>query len=159
MRVIERRTDKIVHGGVDDDKIPGLTMLHEQHTRHQNAGISNEQATGFKDQPAIKVAGGSLDHLGISSGMGRRLIVIAVGNAQPSTEIDMGDRMAIRSQCTHEFGKQRERIAERIKFRDLAADVHVDASDLEALELSGVSIDLARAADRNAKLVLGLAGS
>ena len=36
--------------------------------------------------------------------------------------------------------------------------MHVDAGDLEARQLRGVRIDLARAADRNAELVLGLAG-
>ena len=36
--------------------------------------------------------------------------------------------------------------------------MHVDAGDVEARELGGAGIDLARAADRNAELVLGLAG-
>src|SRR5438552_8040961 len=90
--------------------------------------------------------------------MRRRLVVIAVGNAQPSTKIDMRDGVSICTQYVHELGKQRERITEWIELRDLAADMHVDAGDFEALQFARMSINLARAADWNAKLVLGLAG-
>ena len=58
----------------------------------------------------------------------------------------------------HEIGEQREGIAERLELGDLAADMHVDAGDLDARQLGGAGIDLARAADRDAELVLGLAG-
>ncbi len=47
---------------------------------------------------------------------------------------------------------------ERIELGDLAADMHVDADDAHALELGGMRVDLAGAADRNAEFVLGLAG-
>ncbi len=67
-------------------------------------------------------------------------------------------RVAVGAQFAHELGQQREGIAERIEVGDLAADMHVDAGDLDALELGGVGIDFARAADRDAELVLGLAG-
>jgi hypothetical protein len=36
--------------------------------------------------------------------------------------------------------------------------MHVDADDAHAVEPGGAGVDLARAADRNAELVLGLAG-
>ena len=58
----------------------------------------------------------------------------------------------------HEIGEQREGVAERVELDDLAADMHVDADDAHAVELGGAGIDLARAADRNAELVLRLAG-
>ena len=70
----------------------------------------------------------------------------------------MADGVAVGAQRAHEIGEQREGVAERIELGDLAADMHVDAGDAHALELGGVGIDLARAADRNAELVLGLAG-
>jgi hypothetical protein len=81
MRVIQRRSDEIVHSGIDDDERLGLPVLHEQHTRHQDAGISNKQATGLKDQAAIQIARGAFDHLGVGLRTWRRLVVIAVGNA------------------------------------------------------------------------------
>ena len=45
-----------------------------------------------------------------------------------------------------------------VEIGDLAADMHVDADDFEARKLGGQRIDFARAADRDAELVLGLAG-
>ena len=62
------------------------------------------------------------------------------------------------AQVAHEFGQQREGVAERIEVGDLAADMHVDAGHLDARQLGGMRIDVAGAADRNAELVLGLAG-
>ena len=52
--------------------------------------------------------------------------------------------------------EQREGVVERLQLGDLAADMHVDAGDRHAGELGRAGIDLARAADRNAELVLGL---
>ncbi len=66
--------------------------------------------------------------------------------------------VAVGAQRAHEIGEQREGVVERLQIGDLAADVHVDAGDAQALQLAGVRIDLARAADRNAELVLRLAG-
>ena len=70
----------------------------------------------------------------------------------------MADAVTVGAQHVHEVRQQRESIAERIEFGDLAADMHVDANDAHALELGGAGIDLAGAADRNAEFVLGLAG-
>ena len=58
----------------------------------------------------------------------------------------------------HELGEQREGIVERIEVRDLAADMHVDAGHLAAPATWRPWHRLARAADRNAELVLGPAG-
>ena len=70
----------------------------------------------------------------------------------------MRDGVAVGAQRAHEIGQQREGVVERLELGDLAADMHVDAGDLEARQLRRLRIDLARAADRNAELVLGLAG-
>ena len=55
----------------------------------------------------------------------------------------------------HEIRQQREGVVERRQLGDLAADVHVDADDAQARQLRGLRVNLARAADRNAELVLG----
>ena len=70
----------------------------------------------------------------------------------------MRDGVAVGAQLAHEIRQQRERIVERRKLGDLAADVHVDAVDVQPRQPCGVGVDLARAADRNAELVLGTAG-
>src|SRR5262249_56372485 len=71
---------------------------------------------------------------------------------------DMRNRVAVSPQHAHKFGQQGKRVSERVKLCDLAPDVHVYADDLDALEFSRVGVDLARAADRYTKLVLGFAG-
>ena len=61
--------------------------------------------------------------------MGRRLVVLAVRNAQPAAEIEMVDRVAVAAQLAHEVGEQREGVVEGLQVRDLAADMHVHACD------------------------------
>ena len=66
--------------------------------------------------------------------------------------------MAVGAQRAHEIGQQRKGVVERLQVGDLAADMHVDAGDLQPWQLGCAGIHLARAADRDAELVLGLAG-
>ena len=47
----------------------------------------------------------------------------------------MLDVVAVGAQRAHEIGEQREGVVERLQIGDLAADVHVDARDVQALEL------------------------
>src|SRR5665213_2456765 len=133
-------------------------MLHEQHARDQDTGIAHDQTAGLKNQTAIQIAGGALDHIGIRVRYWWWFVVVAVRNAQATAEIDMGNNVAVATQRAHELGQQRKSVAERIEVDDLAADMHVDAGDLDTGELRRMRIDVARAADRNAELVLGLAG-
>ena len=158
MRLVQRRADQVVHAGVDDDEVLGLAALEVEHARDQDAGIADEQPAGLEDQRAAEIAGRALDHRRIGVRMRRRIVVLAIGNAEAAAEIDMRDGVAVGAQRAHEIGQQREGVVERLQLGDLAADMHVDAGDLDARQLRGARIDLARAADRNAELVLGLAG-
>ena len=139
-------------------KVLALAALHIEHARDQDAGIADDEAARLENQPAAETARRALDDGGIGVGIGRRLIVLAIGNAEPAAEIDMADGVTVGAQHAHEIGQQRERVAERIELGDLAADMHVDADDAHALELGGAGIDVAGAADRNAEFVLRLAG-
>ena len=158
MRLIERRPDQIVHRGVDDDEILGLAALQIEHARDEDAGIADDQPARLEDQRAAEPARRALDDRGIGVRIGRRLVVLAIGNAEPAAEIDMLDGVAVGTQRADEFGQQREGVVERLQIGDLAADMHVDAGDLMPGSFGRMRIDLARAADRNAELVLGLAG-
>ena len=62
-----------------------------------------------------------------------------------------------RSVCT-KSDRIRNAVSIAAEIGDLAADMHVDAGDLDARQLGGARIDLARTRDRDAELVLGLAG-
>ena len=158
MRVVERRADQVVHAGIDDDEGFGFAVLHIEHARDQDAGIADDEPARLEDQLAVKTARRVFDDPRIGVRIGRRIVVLAIGNAQAAAEIDMADAVAVGAQRAHEIGEQRERVAERIELDDLAADMHVDAGDAHALEFCGAGIDVAGAADRNAEFVLRLAG-
>ena len=116
--------------GIDDDEGLGLAALQIEHARHQDAGIADDQAAGLEDQRAAEIARRALDHRGIGVGMRRRLVVLAVGNAEAAAEIDMGDGVAVGAQASRtKSDKQREGVVERLELGDLAADMHVDAGD------------------------------
>ena len=90
----------------------------------------------LEDQLAIETRGGALDDRRIGGRVGRRLVVVAVGNAEAAAEIDMRDAVPVGAQHAHEVGEQREGIAERLELDDLAADMHVDAGDAHASSLA-----------------------
>ena len=139
-------------------KVLASPLFTIKHAGDEDAGIADDQAAGLEDQPAIKIARRALDHGRIRVRVGRRLVVLAVGNAEPAAEIDVADDVAVGAQHAHEIRQQRERIAERIELGDLAADMHVDAGDAHAVELGGAGINVARTADRNAEFVFGFSG-
>ena len=112
-------------------KVLRLAALHEQHARHQDAGIADDQPARLEDQPAVEIARRALDDIRIGVRMRRRLVVVAIRNAEPAAEIDVADGVAVGAQRAHELGQQREGIAERIEIGDLAADMHVDAGDFQ----------------------------
>ena len=70
----------------------------------------------------------------------------------------MADVMPVSPQRSNEIGEQCERVVEWRQIGDLAADMHVDTDDFEARKRGSQGIDFTRAADRDAELVLGLAG-
>src|SRR5271154_5631391 len=95
---------------------------------------------------------------GNSRAGGGRIVVGPVGNAQAAAEIDMFDSMSVGPERAYEVGEQRERVIERLKIDDLRADVHIDAADAQARQGPCVGVDVAGARDRDAELVLRLAG-
>src|SRR6185312_2434689 len=99
-----------------------FSVLHEQNARYENARIADDQSAWFEDQPAIEVARGTLDDLGVFVRMRRWLVVVAVWNAEPAAEIDVANGMAVATQRAHEIGEKLERVSERIEIGDLAAD-------------------------------------
>ena len=94
----------------------------------------------------------------IGVGQRRRIVVGAVGNAEPAAEIDMLDRVTVGAQLADQLDQQREGVVERLQLGDLAADMHVDAGDADAGQGCRPGVDVAGALPRDAELVLGLAG-
>ena len=89
VRRIQRRADQIVHAGIDDDEGLGLAALYVDDARHQDAGIADDEAAGLENELAVKALGRALDDRGVGIGIRRRLVVLAIGNAQTAAEIDV----------------------------------------------------------------------
>ena len=105
-----------------------------------------------------EIAGVARDHRRVTVGMvGVGVVTVPVRDAEAAAEIEMVDVVAVVAQRSHEIGGTRERRVERREIGDLRADMHVDAGDAYAGQFGGVRIDVARARDRNAELVFGLA--
>ncbi len=68
----------------------------------ENAGIAADQAARFEDDPAIERAHMLGDDAGIGAGLGRRHVVLAIGNAQSAAQIDMLDVMPGRAQLAYQ---------------------------------------------------------
>ena len=66
--------------------------------------------------------------------------------------------VALGAQAAGQVGDLEIGLFEGLKLGQLAADVHVDADDLQAGQAGGLGIDLGRAGDRDAELVFLLAG-
>ena len=66
----------------------------------------------------------------------------------------MVEPVAVCHQVARQFGQEPGRVIERLEIGDLAADVHVDARDPEAIERCGPGIDRPRPRDRHTELVV-----
>src|SRR5262249_41528178 len=103
MSLVERRTNKIVHAGIDDHECLSVAALHINHTGYQNTGIADEDATWLENQGAVEIPRRPLDHVGIGLRMGRWLVVVAIGNAETATKIDVLDHVPVPAQRPHEI--------------------------------------------------------
>src|SRR5262249_31889593 len=121
-------------------------------------GIANNEPARLQDQAAAEISRRALDDRGIGFGIGRWLVVLAIGHAEPAADINVRNRVTVGPQYADKFREQGKGVAERLQVDDLAADMHVDADRAHALELGGARIDFAGAADRNAEFVLGFPG-
>ena len=107
---------------------PSFTI---DHFGDQDAGIADDQPARLEDHLQPEPGDVLPDDRRIGVGQRRRLVVDAIGNAEPAAEIDMLDRVAVGAQRADQFGKQREGVVERLQLGDLAADMGVDAGDLQ----------------------------
>ena len=110
--------------------------------------------TSFK--PEILRA--AADDLRVGERVGRRRVVLAIGDAETAAEVDMAQAVPIGHEVAGEIGEELRRVVERRELGDLAADMGVDADDGEAGKAGRVRVDLPCARDRHAELVFRAAG-
>ena len=104
------------------------------------------------------MADGLAHDLSVVEGQGRGLVRVAIGDAKPAAKIQPGDLMAIGAQGPGEFRHHLERGLVGGEICQLAADMHIDPDHFDARQIGRTGIDLPGARDRDAELVLGLAG-
>ena len=155
--IVERDAGQVVHRSVDHHPGIGHARLHPQHFGEQYAGIGRDVAARLEHQLDVPVPGHARDHLA-ECGRSRRHVAGLVGDAQPAAQVDMGDRMPRGAQLGDEAADSLERGLERIEAQQLAADVHRHAAQVDALQLRQPVEDRRGLIDRQAELVLRLAG-
>ena len=153
MRAIHRRADQIVHGGVQDQEIAALAIFDVNNPRDQHTGIARNQPPRFNLDLAAQMADRALDQRAVIQRQGRRVIGPAVGNAKPAAQIQPADVMAFGAQPLRQLGDLEIGLLERLQLGQLAADMHIDANDIDPGQAGGFGIDFRGAADRDAELV------
>ena len=158
-RVIHRGANEVVHRRVEYEEAAPLARLDVDHRGDQQARVPGDEAARLDLDLAAQMPDGTLDHLPVVERQRRRLVGTHVRDAEPAAEIDPADVMARSPQFRHQIGDLRERRLERRQRRELAADVHVDANNVDPRQGGGARVGLDRARlDRHAELVLLPAG-
>src|SRR6185312_2657308 len=90
----------------------------------------------------------------VLGGRWRRRIALAVVDAETATDVDVAELDAVLAELLDERDEPRDRVGERRRLRQLAADVEVDADHVEARALRGIAEQARRLGHRHAELVL-----
>ena len=129
-RFVERRTDQIIHGGVQDDDTVITGHLLANHIGDQHASRANKSAAWLQHHFAIDIRDRSADSIGIGLDRGRRFILVA--NAKAAADIKPAERDAICSQAVPKRAELGAGGGGMGNVPDLGADMHGDAHGLQA---------------------------
>ena len=158
MGIVQRRADQVVHAGVDDQEVLGIAALHIDHAADQHPGIGGDQPPRLEGKRAAEIPGHPRDHRAVGGGVRWRLVVVLVRHAQPAAQVQARDGMAVRAQGGDQFAHPDKGGLEWLEVGDLAADMHIDAHDLDTRKAGGMGVSLAGMDKGDAELGLGRAG-
>ena len=130
--LVHRRADQVVHAGVEDQEVAALALLDVDDAGEQHAGVAGDQPPGLDLDLAAEVADGAADHLAVVERQRRRLVGAAVGDAEAAAEVEPADGVAVGAQRAGQRGDLAEGGLVGGELGELAADVDVDADDLDA---------------------------
>ena len=99
-----------------------------------------------------------LDHLAIFNRQGRSRIRPLIRNPQTAPQVQPPDIVTIGTQRLGQLGHQCVSFLKRGQIGQLRADMHINSHNLDPRQAGGMGIDLTRPADRDAELVVILAG-
>jgi hypothetical protein len=106
--LIERRANKVVHGGVDDDEVFGVAFLHINDFRNQDASIAGDQSTRLgHDLQAGSGRRATRDCGHIHPAAAAGCCPTVIGDAKAAAEIDVLNRVRRRlAACSTRSSKQ-----------------------------------------------------
>ena len=157
-RAIHGGPREIVHRRIDDHEGRAIAAaLGADHAGQQHARIARDHAARLEHQAHVPILGHPRDH-GAIFGRGGEFLARLVGHTQPAAEIGMGDGAAARAQFSDQRPDLAEGGLERLERRQLAADMDRHAAHIEAVFFGQPGIDFRRSVERDAELVLALAG-
>ena len=117
MRVVERRPDQVVHGRVDDHEGLARAFLDVDDARDENARIAGDQPPHLEDELEAEPARMALDDLRVGLRVGGRIVVLPVGHAETSAQVDVMQAMTRRHQVAGKLGQQGRGIVVRARGR------------------------------------------
>src|SRR4030095_12207838 len=152
--LVHRRPRQVVHGRIDNAEVLFLAWLGVEHLGHAGAGIADQRASRFDDEPALSEAAGieARQQLFPKRIRGGRRVAVVV-DAQTTAEVEMVQRDAGLLDRLDQVQDAFERFEVGRRFGDLRADMAVYAHPPQPGQGSGVAVDRDGPVVRDAELV------
>jgi hypothetical protein len=126
---VEHRAQQVVHAAVADDDRFAAGLLHVQDARDEGADRADQVTARLEDQGRVELPGDVGERSRVSAEIGCR--AAAVGNAEPSTGVEVAEPDPLVREPAPELGGTRSRSENRLGVEELRADVEGDPDRLE----------------------------
>ena len=157
VRLVERRADEVVHGGIHHDELLRRAALAVEDPREQHARLAHDGAAGLERQEQVPAL-----HLGPNRRHERSdlrgKLSGQVGHAQATAQIERADRDAALAQPLDQRHHLVYGFEDGARIQDLRADVAAHAVHDQARQAAGTLIDGLHLRDADPELVLAQAG-
>jgi len=151
-RLVQRRTDQVVHRCIDDGEILVRGVLEILHAGQQQAGVGDDGAARLEHQRQA-TAFDALAH-GLDVVTGQRWLFVAIAHPETAAQVQVTDLDAARGEPIDQRQQAVEGIEEGRQAGQLRADVAVDADHFQVRQLGRAGVDRLGVVDIDAELVL-----
>src|SRR5690606_17411671 len=127
------------HAGIDNNEVLRFAGLVVQHLGDKGACVANEIAARLENDCEILAANGFGYHAAVLGG--RRGLLVLVGDAEAATEVEVADARAGGPQLVDQREHFGERVGKGGELGQLAADVAIDADNVEVRQGQGFAIN------------------
>ncbi len=159
VRLVKRRTNQIVHRGVNNHESLLAIALHIQHARHQRAGLRYQKAPRLNQQPPIEIAQRAIERVRILLDLGLCIkCAIVIVNPQPAARIDRLKHDALAPQLPHQLAHPLDRRSKRFSAANLRSNMNADAVRVEPAVSRRALVEGSRIPNVDPEFVLAQAG-